>query len=87
MIKIWAKTYINKRISKHDVVFIDERYDYSRFDEYVRIVCHEMDIPTPIIVSSNETSFSKYNITKWKASDFIESVPFEEFSIENCPVD
>ncbi len=86
MIKIWAKTYFDKKIVQNELVIIEGRYNENNFDSYVREVCRELDIPGPVIVSSNASNFTRFNITKWKASDFVESVPFEELTMENCPV-
>ena len=86
MIKIWAKTYRHKKIIQNELIVLEGRYSEDRFDAYVREVCREMDIPCPVILSSNLRNFTKFNITKWKAADFVESVPFDEFTIENCPI-
>ncbi|MBP5648704.1 MAG: hypothetical protein J6X29_01695 [Clostridia bacterium] len=86
MIKVWAKTYVNKKIVLNEIIYLEGRFNESLFDRYVQEICHTLDIPCPLIVSSNVKSFSNFNITRWKADDFVEHVPFDELTIENCVV-
>ena len=55
-------------------------------DEYVRLACHEADIPTPVVLSSHAGSFTRYNIARFKPSDFVEHVDFDEMTMENVRV-
>lgn len=86
MFKIWLKTIKDKKIVTNDIIFYEGRYDESRFDEYVRTACHEADIPTPVVLSVNARNFTQYNITRFKASDFVEHVDFDELTLENVKV-
>lgn len=83
MFKIWLKTIKDKKISKNEIIYYEGKYDEDRFDEYVRIACHETDLPTPVVLSSNARNFSQYNITRFKASDFVEHVDFDELTLES----
>lgn len=86
MVKIWVKTHKSKKIVKNEIVVYDGKYDTERFDEYVRIACHELDLPTPVILSTHEKSFTQFNICRFKAGDFVESVDFDELTLENCKI-
>lgn len=86
MIKIWVKTILDKKIVKNEIVVFDGKYDELRFDEYVRETCHEMDIPTPVVLSSHVSAFTQFNITRFKKGDFVEHVEFDELVLENCKV-
>lgn len=86
MIKIWAKTHKNKKILKNEIVLFEGKYDEDRFDDYVRTVCHELDLPTPVVLSSHASNFTQFNISRFKASDFVEYVDFDELTLENCKV-
>ncbi len=85
MFKIWLKTTVGKdrKIQKSEMIFYDGKYDEGRFDEYVRLACHEADIPTPVVLSSHAGSFTRYNIARFKPSDFVEHVDFDEMTLEN----
>ncbi|HIV64338.1 MAG TPA: hypothetical protein H9693_06220 [Firmicutes bacterium] len=86
MVKIWVKTMKNKKIAKNEIVHFEGRYDEADFDEYVRVCCHELDLPTPVVLSSHASSFTQFNIARFKPGDFVESVDFDELTMENCKV-
>ena len=48
--------------------------------------CHELDLPTPVVLSSHASSFTQFNIARFKPGDFVESVDFDELTMENCKV-
>ncbi len=86
MVKIWVKTLKDKKIVKNEIVFYDGRYEEEKFDEYVRIACHELDLPTPVILSTHAASFTQFNISRFKPADFVEYIDFDELTLENCKV-
>ena len=87
MVKIWARTMLDKRIVENEIFCFDGNYSEERFDEYVRTICHDLDIPPPVVLTSNINNFTQFNITRFKASDFVESlVGLEELVLENCPL-
>lgn len=86
MIKIWARTIIDKRTALNEVFCFDGKYDENEFDSYVRFICHELDIPTPIVLSSHIKGFTQFNISQFKTRDFVESIDFDELVLEHCPV-
>lgn len=86
MVKIWFKTHNDKRITQAEIYHYDGKFDTARFDEYVRFACHEMDIPTPVVLDSHIHSFVQFNICKFDKTDFVESTDFEQLTLENCPI-
>lgn len=86
MVKIWVKTLKNKKIVKNEIVVCEGKYDEGRFDEFVRISCHELDLPTPVVLSSHASSFTQFNIARFKPADFVEAVDFDELTLENCKI-
>lgn len=86
MVKIWVKTNLNKKITKSEIFVFEGKYEEARFEEYVREICNDMDIPTPVVLSSHVSAFTRYNISRFKKGDFVESVDFDELSLENCKV-
>lgn len=84
MIKIWAKVMNKHKIVKHTTMFDNaEKMDYSLFFEYISRICHELDIPTPIILKTHIFNYAKFNFVQFKKSDFVESVDFDMLWIEN----
>lgn len=83
MTKLWARTVNdNKTILKYDFVK-EETMEWADFFEYVREICHEMDLPTPVILKTHLFNFAKFNYVRFLASDFIETVDFDFLMIEN----
>lgn len=77
--KIWAKTYIDNKITA-DCLF--ETETYTSLEDCLQQICEKMDIPTPIVTSTKENYFQQFNVTKFMASDFVESVHFDFFEVE-----
>ena len=83
MVKLWTRTVKdNKTILKHD--FVREKdMDWADFFDYVREICHEMDLPTPVILKTHLFNFAKFNYVRFLPSDFIEQVDFDYLIVEN----
>ena len=83
MVKLWARTVKdNKPLQKYDFIK-DENMEWADFFDYVREICHEMDLPTPIILKTHLFNFAKFNYVRFLASDFVESVDFDFLMVEN----
>ncbi len=82
MTKLYAHTVKNhKTILKYDFVK-DEDMQWSDFFEYVREICHAMDLPTPVILKTHLFNFAKFNYTRFLPTDFVESVDFDFLMVE-----
>ena len=83
MVKLWTRTVKdNKTILKHD--FVREKdMEWADFFDYVREICHEMDLPTPVILKTHLFNFAKFNYVRFLPSDFIEQVDFDFLIVEN----
>ncbi|MBE5764912.1 MAG: hypothetical protein E7339_04870 [Clostridiales bacterium] len=83
MVKLWTRTVKdNKTILKHD--FVREKdMEWADFFDYVREICHEMDLPTPVILKTHLFNFAKFNYVRFLPSDFIEQVDFDYLIVEN----
>ena len=84
MFKIWAKTIKDHKIVGSYLYHSADRFDGDEFLTYLTEICHDMDIPTPVILKSHIKNYLLYNIAKFKDTDFIESVDFDTFQIENA---
>lgn len=83
MIKIWAKVYKDNKIEKQFVLEKTENMDYSQFFEYVREICENLDIPTPVIIKTHLFNYAKYNTLKFIKDDFVEFISFDKLVLEN----
>ena len=86
MVKIWFKTIEDKRLLSSNIYHYEGKFDENMFDEYLRYACHEMDIPTPVVLKHHVSNFVQFNICRFNKSDFVESTAFDELTLENCPI-
>lgn len=83
MVKLWARVVKeHKTIKKYDFCK-DEIMEWAAFYDYVREICHEMDLSTPVITKTHLFNFAKFNFVRFLKNDFIESVDFDYLMIEN----
>lgn len=83
MFKIWAKTMIGDKIIKDRLHIFDSKYEAEQLHGYLCEICHELDIPTPVVLKSHIYNFDHFNISRFKKDDFVETVNFDVFVIEN----
>lgn len=83
MIKIWAKVIKKGKIVKQFVLEKNEIMDYSLFYDYVREICENLDVQTPVIIKTHLFNYSKYNTVKFIKDDFIEKPDFDRLVLEN----
>ncbi len=84
MLKIWAKTTAEEKITRDLLFSRFEKFDPDRFIDYLMEICYELDIPTPVVLSSHISNFFEFNIVRFKAADFVETVDFEQLILENA---
>ncbi len=83
MIRIWAKVVKNNKIKKQYVLEKSENMDYSMFFEYLREICENLDIATPVLIKTHLFNYAKYNVVRFTADDFMESIDFDKLVLEN----
>ena len=81
--KIWAKLLVNGKIKKQFVYEREELLTYSRFFDYLADICHELDIPTPVLLKTHIFNFAKFNHVKFTSRDFIEEFDYDQLFLEN----
>lgn len=84
MFKIWAKTIKNHKIVGSYIYHSADKFDSGEFLSYLTEICHDMDIPTPVILKSHVRNYTFFNITKFRKEDFIEKVDFDTLQLENA---
>lgn len=84
MFKMWAKTEKNHKITASYLYHSADKFDIDDFLSYLAEICHDMDIPTPVILKSHIKNYLLYNIAKFRKTDFVESVNFDMLIIENA---
>lgn len=84
MVRIWAKTIKDGRITAQTVYEREGQTDYSLFFDYVREICEKLDIPTPVIIKTHLFNYAKYNTVRFSESDFVEKINFDKLVLENA---
>ncbi len=87
MVKLWARTIKDHSAIKKYDFRKDETLEWAAFYDYVREICHAMDISTPVITKTHLFNFAKFNFVRFLKSDFIETVDFDYLIIENVNKD
>lgn len=83
MIRIWAKVLKNNKIIKQFVFERAESMDYSQFFDYLREICENLDIATPVLIKTHLFNYAKYNVVRFNKDDFMESIEFDKLVLEN----
>ena len=86
MVRIWAKVLKNDKIIKQCMFERDGEIDYSQFFDYVREICSQLDVTTPVIIKTHLFNYAKYNNVRFTQSDFIEQISFDKLVLENALV-
>ncbi len=84
MVRIWAKTIKDGRITAQTVYEREGQTDYSLFFDYVREICEKLDVPTPVIIKTHLFNYAKYNTVKFTEADFVEKINFDKLVLENA---
>lgn len=83
MIKIWAKVLKKDKIVRQCVYEKNENVDYSLFFEYLREICEELDVATPVLIKTHLFHYAKYRTLKFRKDDFIDGIDFDYLVLEN----
>jgi len=84
MVRIWAKVMNKDKILKQYVFEKEGEIDYSEFFDYLREICENLDIATPVLIKTHLFNYAKYNNVRFKQSDFVETIDFEKLVLENA---
>ncbi len=84
MIRIWARTVADNKITRSYIYESIDSFNDEKFFKHIEKMCHEMDIPTPIILKSHITNYVDFNNSTFLPRDFVESIDFDKFIIENA---
>lgn len=83
MVKIWAKVLSKGKIIKQYTLVKEENMDYSMFFDYLREICENLDVPTPVLIKTHLFNYAKYNVLRFSSDDFLEQINFDRLVLEN----
>lgn len=84
MVRIWAKVMKGSKILKQFMFEKQTSLDYSEFFDYLREICENLDIATPVLIKTHLFNFAKYNNVRFTQNDFVEPISFDKLVLENA---
>ena len=84
MIRLWAKIMIDHRIKKDLIYESIEHYSRDTLFSHISEICHQLDIPTPVIINAHYLTYENFNNIKFVPRDFVENIDFDSLVIENA---
>ena len=84
MVRIWAKVMKKDKILSQYMFERQENIDYSEFFDYLREICENLDIATPVLIKTHLFNFAKYNNVRFTQSDLVEQISFDKLVLENA---
>jgi len=82
MIKIFAKTIVNEKISKTYKYINDEDFEIDHFYDYVKDICEHFDSPSPVVLVKHIRDYILFGTTTFVPGDFVEKVFFDKLVLE-----
>lgn len=86
MLRIWARTMTDNKISKSYIYESIDNFSEDKLYNHIEKICHELDIPTPMILKSHISNYVDFNNAVFSPRDFVESIDFDKFIIENASI-
>ena len=84
MIRIWAHTMNESKNTRSFIYESIDSFSEEKFRFHIEKICHELDIPTPVILKTHILNYENFNIITFYARDFVESIDFEKLILENA---
>lgn len=84
MIRLWAKVMVDHKIKKDLIYESIEQYSRDTFFLHISEICHQLDIPTPVLINADYSTYENFNNIKFLPRDFVESIDFDNLVIENA---
>ena len=83
--KLWIKTLSGEKITNDLVVTASGHLTANNLAELLRENLDALDLPTPMVLPIHARKLKSFNIVRFKADDFIESINFSSMVIELIP--
>lgn len=80
--RILGKVIKKNRIVRDYIYEIDGDFVIHDFYGYVEEICHNLDLPVPIILTTHIKNFLLFNSTFFTQEDFVEKFFEDKFVIE-----
>ena len=82
--KLWVRLMTDNRLKRDKVYFVNNINSLELLEESLRDICHDMDIPTPIILDAHFKNFIRFHNAKFIQDDFVETLDYDMLIVEDC---
>ncbi|MDE6189659.1 MAG: hypothetical protein K2G37_05185 [Clostridia bacterium] len=82
--KIWARLIKDDKIAKDMIYSSSLKTSASNYELWLRDICHQLDVPNPVLLNQHYKNFVNFHNTRFKDDDFIESLDYDMLIIEDC---
>lgn len=83
MFRIWAKTFLNNRLTNDTVICNDtDETRTAKVFHAITEICQAFDLSEPIWLDSNIREFQRLSKTRFRQDNFIDSIDFDYMEIQ-----
>lgn len=86
MIRIWAKTIKNNKLVQSHIYERIDNFSPETFYIHIQELCHELDIPTPVVLNYHIKNYMEFNVCHFLKRDFVEIINFDKLIIEEASI-
>ena len=72
--------WINKIIK--DTVIEQKNYSVDKLYDYLKSICYNLQIETPIVLNKHKNQLEEYSLTKFCKEDFVDSIDFDNLVLQ-----
>ena len=81
--KLWAKIIKGDKLLANLVVRNRAPLEQEAYESFLCEICTQLDLSTPVTLTTHFNHLKRFNIVEYKPRDFIEPVSFTKFTLEN----
>lgn len=82
--KIWARLVTDDKIQKDMLYHSSLKMSKDNYEVWLRDICHQLDVPNPVILDHHFKNFVNFHNTKFRRDDFVETLDYDIFIVEDC---
>lgn len=85
--KIWARLVSDDKIKKDTLYSSPLKLSKDNYELWLRDICHILDMPNPVLLDHHFKNFVNFHNTKFRQDDFVETLDYDIFIVEDCKED
>lgn len=85
--KIWARLVSDDKIKKDTLYSSSLKLSKDNYELWLRDICHILDVPNPVLLDHHFKNFVNFHNTKFRQDDFVETLDYDIFIVEDYKED